>query len=364
MTARARRPPAQPPPDRSPPRRPARRRPTSRSPSPTRPRPGAGRRAASPTGCSPTGWPPATRSRRCRSRPNQLYTPTSTCARPTWPTCRPYRPDGRAPAADAASALPEGAAGASSSSREDGVAALGLSPTTARAAGVILETLGAALAARPERLPADCSRAARAARDDKLAQMTRALLEPGRPCSTSRTASASSGRSSSAGPSARPDRPSLTRTIIRLGDGRRGVASSRSSSPSRCRSPARPASRSPGLLRRHHRGHASAPAPTCRSPALQDLPPGQVAFQHRHAVDRRGRRRSTGRWPSSAAGSSAAGSTTASRATAARSSRSRSSSASATSSFDLTSYTRHLGRDTTGNLLSQGRPHGSAPGRT
>ena len=32
--------------------------------------------------------------------------------------------------------------------------------------------------------------------------------------------------------------------------------------------------------------------------------------------------------------------------------------------FDLTSYTRHIGRDTTGNLLSQGRPPGRGPDAT
>ena len=139
--------------------------------------------------------------------------------------------------------------------------------------------------------------------------------------------------------------------VIALGDGAQATRRSRSSSASgRAPRPIGPQS----FLGRDARGHARA-----RGTARRRQPPGAarvttIAFQHRNAVIGEG---ATLHWALAQLGVAARPqprSTTGSRATAARSSRSRSCSAASDQLFDLTSYTRHIGRDTTGNLLSKG----------
>ena len=147
------------------------------------------------------------------------------------------------------------------------------------------------------------------------------------------------------------DRALFTRTFIRLGDGAAGRGR-------------RGARRLPAERRRRDRPGVllagttevalGAGATLCRSPASRSCRPTssrsstasaeigedaslQWALAQLGGTPRAGARRTTG-----------------SRAIAARSSRSRSCSASDDQLFDLTSYTRHVGRDTTGDLLSKG----------
>ena len=183
--------------------------------------------------------------------------------------------------------------------------------------------------------------------DDKLAQLTRAAWSQGVVAARARRRPARRSPIVLRWAVGAPDRALLTRTIVELGEGAEA-----SLVEELVPSDARVAG-SPVAVRRHDRGPPRAER-EARVASLQELRPTTVAFQHRHRRHRRRAPTSTGRSPSSAAGSSAAASTTASRATAARSSRSRSSSARDDQLFDLTSYTRHVGRDTTGNLLSKG----------
>ena len=151
---------------------------------------------------------------------------------------------------------------------------------------------------------------------------------PGRRASssTSRPASAWSGRSSSAGPSGAA-RTLIGRTFIvlergRAGLGRRGAR----------RLPTRSSRARPGLLSAHDGDPPRDAARGSRWPASRSSARTTSSFQQRLRATSARARTSAGRWPSSAAGSSARGSTTSWPATGARSSRSRSCSAPRTSS--------------------------------
>jgi Fe-S cluster assembly protein SufD len=87
--------------------------------------------------------------------------------------------------------------------------------------------------------------------------------------------------------------------------------------------------------------------------SIQDLPPSQVAFQHRHAAIGEG---ATLHWALAQLGSRLTRSRVDNRLEGDRSSVEQVEIVFGTDEqlFDLTSYTRHLGRDTTGNLLSKG----------
>ena len=88
--------------------------------------------------------------------------------------------------------------------------------------------------------------------------------------------------------------------------------------------------------------------------SLQETRPGPGRVPAAARGHRRGRGPALGARPARRAASCARAWTTSWPATGARSSRSRSCSASDDQLFDLTSYTRHVGRDTTGHLLSKG----------
>ena len=87
--------------------------------------------------------------------------------------------------------------------------------------------------------------------------------------------------------------------------------------------------------------------------SIQDLPASQIAFQHRHAAIGEG---ATLHWALAQLGSRLVRSRVDNRLEGDRSSVEQVEIvfAGAEQLFDLTSYTRHLGRDTTGNLLSKG----------
>ena len=90
-----------------------------------------------------------------------------------------------------------------------------------------------------------------------------------------------------------------------------------------------------------------------RMASIQDLPEGQVAFQHRHASVGEG---ASLHWALAQLGSKVVRSRVDNRLEGDRSSVEQVEIVLGGTDqlFDLTSYTRHLGRDTTGNLLSKG----------
>ena len=185
--------------------------------------------------------------------------------------------------------------------------------------------------------------------DDKFAQLTRAVWTPGPVVIDV--------------PGRRPlDQPIVVRWA--LGDAGRALARAHVH-PARRRRARRRSSRSSSLVRPAPLGDGprrSSPArprsASGRTAGSARQPPGAAGRTGRvpapRREHRRGRRRSTGRSPSSAAGSCAA-------AIDNRLEGDRSSVeqveivfGGADQLFDLTSYTRHVGRDTTGNLLSKG----------
>ena len=234
--------------------------------------------------------------------------------------------------------------------REDGVDGLALAPEAA-AAGVILETFGAALERDPDGLRAELEGGAGAPRRRQARPARPRLLEPGRPARRPGRRPPRPSRSSSAGRPARPVVPSSRRTRRPLGDGAEAslVEELVASGP---RSPAPRASRQSllgGTLEVVLGRDASLAVAS-----LQDLPAGDRRFQHRHAVIGEG---ATLHWALAQLGGRLVRSRVDNRLEGDRqhrSSRSRSCSAASDQLFDLTSYTRHIGRDTTGNLLSKG----------
>ena len=108
-----------------------------------------------------------------------------------------------------------------------------------------------------------------------------------------------------------------------------------------------------GLLRRDHGSHRSARVRPSRSPASRTCRCDQIAFQHRSAVLGRG---ATVRWALAQLGCRIVRSRIDNRLEGDGSTVEQAEIVfgSTDQLFDLTSYTRHVGRDTTGNLLSKG----------
>ncbi len=226
--------------------------------------------------------------------------------------------------------------------REDGVEILALD-ATASDAGVTLEPLGEfidddaaeALVARAGSLP----------EDDKLAQLTRAGWTHGvvlRVPAGVRLAEPIVIRWAVGA----PDRALLTRTIVELGDGAEislleELVSSGSEVDDR-----------PGLFTGTMEVTLGREAKLSVS-SLQELPVSTVAFQHRHAVVGEG---ATLHWAVAQLGARLVRSRVDNVLDGDRSSVEQVEIVFGGEDqlFDLTSYTRHHGRDTTGNLLSKG----------
>ncbi len=226
--------------------------------------------------------------------------------------------------------------------REDRVDSLALDPGVA-ASGVTLETLGdfvgnasaERLVARPGSLP----------EDDRLAQLTRAGWSHGvvlripagvkidEPIVLRWAVGA-------------PDRALMTRTIIELGDGAEATILEELV-PSGEEVDGRPS-----LFTGTLEVTLGAGAKLAVS-SVQELPTSVVAFQHRNAVIGEG---ATLHWALAQLGSRLVRSRVDNRLEGDRSSVEQVEIVfgGADQLFDLTSYTRHLGRDTTGNLLSKG----------
>jgi Fe-S cluster assembly scaffold protein SufB len=153
-------------------------------------------------------------------------------------------------------------------------------------------------------------------------------------------------------PSAAPGRALITRTIVTLGE---GATASLVEEQVPC-GPAIECAEGETVPQGFFHGTTEVILATGSSLAMasiQDLPASQIAFQHRHASIGEG---ATLHWALAQLGGRLVRSRVDNRLEGDRSSVEQVEIvfANADQLFDLTSYTRHLGRDTTGNLLSKG----------
>ncbi len=276
--------------------------------------------------------------------PNQLYTTYLDLRNADLASARPYVRTATAPNPIASTRLPEGVAGLIDI-REDGVAGMVLEPA-AIAAGVVLETFGAALARDPEGLRAELEGGQGLPDDDKLAALTRGFWSQGirlhvpagvrleRPIVMRWSVGVA-------------DRALIGRTRIRLGDGAQASILEELGPSGMI-----PADAGQSLLASTLEVVLGRDA-RLEVASLQELPPTTIALQYRHAVIGEG---STLHWALAQLGSRLVRSRVDNRLEGDRSSVEQVEIVFGGEDqlFDLTSYTRHVGRDTTGNLLSKG----------
>ena len=280
---------------------------------------------------------------------NQLYTTYIDLRSADLMAVRPYTAAADGPATEGGATSADAGTAAFIELREDGIAALTISPTAA-AAGVRLESLGAALARDPDGVRADLTAGTLPA-DDKLAQLSRAFWSQGvrlvvpdgirlaEPVVIRWAAGV-------------PDRALVTRTIVHLGVGAEAslVEELVASGPAIvcAAGEAVPQSLFSGTLEVTLEARAKLAVGS-----IQDLPTGVTTIQHRHATIGEG---ASLRWALAQLGSRVVRSRVDNRLEGDRSSVEQVEIVfgSGEQVVDLTSYTRHLGRDTTGNLLSKG----------
>ena len=276
--------------------------------------------------------------------PNLLYTTYLDLRNAELTTAQPYVRTASAPNAIASTRLPEGVAGLIDL-REDVVAGLVLEPA-AIAAGVVLETFEAALARDPDGLRAELEGGAGLPEDDRLAALARGFWNQGvrlhvpagvrleRPIVLRWSVGVA-------------DRALIGRTRISLGDGAE-ASIVEELGPSGII----PAGAAQSLLAGTLEVTLGRDA-RLEVASLQELPPTAICFQHRHAVIGEG---ATLHWALAQLGSRLVRSRVDNRLEGDRSSVEQVEIVFGASDqlFDLTSYTRHVGRDTTGNLLSKG----------
>ena len=233
--------------------------------------------------------------------------------------------------------------------REDGVVILELAPDAA-AAGVTLETLAMALARDPEGLRADLE-GAPGLPADKFAQLARGFWSQGvrvvvpagvrldRPILVRWAVG-------------NPDRALVSRTLVRLGEGAHAslVEELVASGPQiGCAAGETvPQSCFVGTLE-----VVLGPSASLAVASIQDLPANVVAFQYRHATIGAA---ATLHWALAQLGGRLVRSRVDNRLEGDRASVEQVEIVFGSDEqlFDLTSYTHHTGRDTTGNLLSKG----------
>jgi Fe-S cluster assembly scaffold protein SufB len=278
---------------------------------------------------------------------NQLYTTYIDLRNARLGSARPHLgPAAIAPKAGAAELLPEGAA-AYAEFGDNRLAALVLSDE-ARDAGVVLETLAATQARDPGLMRRLLEGGCALPENDKLAQMTRALWSDGL------LLHVPDGVRLSLPVVLRwvggaPDTALLCRTIISVGEDAEVSVVEEQVSGDRS-----------GLAaiggQAFFAGTTEAQVgagSTLSFAGLQDFSMEQIAFQHRSSVLGRG---ATVRWALAQLGCRVVRSRIDNRLEGNGSSVEQAEIVFGSSDqvFDLTSYTRHTGRDTTGNLLSKG----------
>ena len=278
---------------------------------------------------------------------NRLYTPYVDLRAADLMEVRPYVRT--AAAGPAGGTVPDGTAGVIEL-REDGVTALALSAEAA-AAGVILETFAAALERDPEGLRADLEGGPSLPADDKLAQLARGFWSQGvrlvvpagvrleRPFLVRWAVGA-------------PGRALVSRTLVKLGEDAQAslVEEFVASGPEIACAEGEtvPQAFFGGTLE-----VVLGRAASLSVAAIQDLPSGVVSFQHRHATI--GPAASL-HWALAQLGGRLIRSRVDNRLEGDGASVEQVEIVFGSDQqlFDLTSYTRHIGRDTTGNLLSKG----------
>ena len=273
---------------------------------------------------------------------NQLYTTYVDLRAADLAEVRPW--DAPAVSGGAAAELPAGAAGFASVA-EDRVEALVLDGET-RAAGVVLDTLAGFVARDPEAARRLIGDPASLPDDDKLAQLTRAGWNQGlvlhvpagvqvaRPIVLRWQVG-------------EPGRALLTRTILDLGAGASASVVEEIAPSSTAGDRGTTQALFTGTLEVHLAENAELAVAS-----IQDLGEGTVAFQHRQAEIGDG---ATLRWALAQLGGRLVRSRVDNRLSGDRSSVEQVEIVFGAQDqlFDLTSNTRHIGRDTTGNLLSK-----------
>ena len=292
---------------------------------------------------------------------NQLYTPYVDLRAAELDTVQPWvvtasAIPGATPGRDASAAggsasgsLPDGVDGIIDL-REDTIVALALSEA-ASGAGVTLETFGAALVRDPDGFRTDLEGGSTLPPDDKLAQLARGFWTQGvrlvvpdgvrlaRPILVRWQ-------------SGNPDRALITRSLVRLGDGASAVVVEEQV-PSGAEVDCSEGQTVPQGFFHGTTEVVLGTGSRLSFASIQDFGLRQVAFQHRYA--RIGEAASL-HWAMAQLGGRLVRSRVDNRLEGDRSSVEQVEIVFGTDEqfFDLTSYTRHLGRDTTGNLLSKG----------
>jgi Fe-S cluster assembly scaffold protein SufB len=280
---------------------------------------------------------------------NQLYTPYVDLRAATLDETQPYVRTAVEPDAGQPDGPPDDVAGVIELA-EDRVVAIRLGEQ-ARAAGVTLETFGAALARDPEGLRTDLEGGATLPDDDKLALLARGFWSQG-----ARLVIPDGVRIEQPflvrWASSAPNRALITRTLVRLGAGAQASLVEEqvpSGPPIEC---AAGETVPQGLFHGTTEVVLGAGASLAMA-SIQDLGPDQVVFQHRHATIGEG---ASLHWALAQLGGRLVRSRVDNRLEGDRSSVEQVEIVFGGEQqlFDLTSYTRHIGRDTTGNLLSKG----------
>jgi len=283
---------------------------------------------------------------------NQLYTPYVDLRGAVLDDVRPYIRTASGPDAgtEASPAAPPDGTSALIELTEDRVTALALGDA-ARSAGLVLETFGAALARDPDAFRAELDGGPTLPTDDKLALLARGFWSQGVRLSVPANVTLADPilirwRSSA------PQRALITRTLVHLEAGASAslVEEQVPSGPDiGC---AEGETVPQGFFHGTTEVVLDAGA-SLRMASIQDLGPRQVAFHHRHATI--GEAASL-HWALAQLGGRLVRSRVDNRLVGDRSSVEQVEIVFGGEEqlFDLTSYTRHLGRDTTGNLLSKG----------
>ena len=281
------------------------------------------------------------------SEGNQLYTPYIDLRGAELEDVRLYEEPAGAPDDASAPALPDGIAGLADL-REDRVEALVLDDAS-RAAGVRLETLGGLLSSDPDAARRLLGDSIALPATDRFAQLTRAGWNQGiairvpagvrlqHPIVVRWSAGAAGGGL-------------LTRTLVELGDGAAASIVEELGPSDGAADAARGGGQAlfSGSLEVRLGRDAEL-----RVASIQDFGPNQVIFQHRNAVIGEG---ADLHWALAQLGGKLVRSRVDNRLEGDRSSVEQVEIVFGADEqlFDLTSYTHHVGRDTTGNLLSKG----------
>lgn len=280
---------------------------------------------------------------------NQLYTPYIDLRAAVLDAVRPWVQTASGPEAGTSTELSDDV-DALIDLREDHVVGLALSPAAA-AAGVILETFGAALARDPDGFRADIEGGATLPTNDKLAQLVRGfwsqgvrlVIPDGVHLSRPVVVRWQSGN---------PGRAMLTRTLVRLGAGA-NVSLVEEQVPSGADLECSAGETVPQGFFHGTTEVVLGTDARLAAASIQDFGDRQIAFQHRHAQLGDG---ASLHWAMAHLGGRLVRSRVDNRLEGNRSSVEQVEIVFGTGEqlFDLTSYTHHIGRDTTGNLLSKG----------